>query len=167
MIAHVMPFGKHRNKTVEEVPLDYLRWALVNCKFSSGLRAAVRERLGLPAEPAPPAPRCQRCGTRQLRLTWHEQTGGVRQVRADCLTCRRFVSFMPLTPGSVARADAAQPVAPFLDAMLGADAEGVAIVRHGDRVELRPWGKASRELEELIRQAGHQFARLLPVGKPI
>ena len=164
-ICHFMPFGKYRNYPIEDVPLDYLRWALEHCDFSSGLRAAIRERLGLPAGPPPPPPRCSRCGNMRLRITWHEMSGDRRQIRADCLACQRFVSFLPLLPENVAAADATQPLAPFLDAMLRADAEGVTLIRRGDELELQPWGKASPELQELVRQAGHQLARLLPQRK--
>jgi hypothetical protein len=162
VIEHRLPYGKHKGRPLLQVPIWYLRWVLKTWKLSSGLRAAVREALGLPAEPSPPPPRCQRCRNDQLRLTWHEQAGGVRQVRADCLPCRRFVSFVPLTPENVARADAAQPLAPLLDAMLQADAEGIVLVRRGDRVELRPCHRVSAKLCELVRQAGHQLVRHLP-----
>jgi uncharacterized protein (DUF3820 family) len=38
---HTLPFGRHKGKPLAEVPVDYLLWALRECKLSSGLFAAV------------------------------------------------------------------------------------------------------------------------------
>ena len=38
-----MPFGRHRNKLLRDVPLSYLYWAKDNCKnISADLRDAIR-----------------------------------------------------------------------------------------------------------------------------
>jgi uncharacterized protein (DUF3820 family) len=45
MVAHILPFGKHRGRSPGDVPTDYLNWLLRTCKISPGLRAAVRDEL--------------------------------------------------------------------------------------------------------------------------
>jgi hypothetical protein len=43
--ALTLPFGKHKGRPLGDVPGDYLRWMLRECKLSSGLRAAVGAEL--------------------------------------------------------------------------------------------------------------------------
>lgn len=39
-----MPFGKHVGEKLDEIPLDYLRWVLRECKsIPFGLRRAIRD----------------------------------------------------------------------------------------------------------------------------
>ena len=55
-VDHRLPFGRHQNKPLAEVPADYLGWLLREAKLSSGLRSAVAgelERRGLVAPPQP------------------------------------------------------------------------------------------------------------------
>jgi hypothetical protein len=52
----LMPFGKHKGKSVWRVPLDYLRWVINNvdlAKHSSALHAAIYARAGHPAPKEP------------------------------------------------------------------------------------------------------------------
>jgi hypothetical protein len=172
MMGHFLPFGKYRNQPPESVPTDYLWWFFNNCKLSTGLRWAVRAELAsrpdcphLTPESEPVSPRCQRCGNDELSVIWHEQRGGVRLPRADCPRCGRFVTFLPLLPENVARADAARPPAALLDVLLQAEAEGVELVRCGDVVLDLPSGRASAGLRALLRQTQHQLLRHLPHNK--
>jgi hypothetical protein len=48
-----MPFGKHKNQELADVPESYLRWALRDAEIIKSdpiLREAIRLRLGLPPE---------------------------------------------------------------------------------------------------------------------
>jgi hypothetical protein len=52
-----LPFGRHKNQPLSEVPESYLRWCIETCKLSSGLRSAVAAELtsrGIEVPPAPP-----------------------------------------------------------------------------------------------------------------
>lgn len=41
----IMPFGKHRGKPLEDVPLSYMQWALENCSSVTPALRAEMERL--------------------------------------------------------------------------------------------------------------------------
>jgi hypothetical protein len=172
--GHWIPFGKHAGKSPADVPADYLVWMLRNCKLSTGLRAAIRadlirrsvdsSKLPPEQEPAPP-PRCRRCGGMEMRLYWQELAGkGARTIRADCKRCGRFTTFVPQTAANVAQADAADRPAAMLDALTLADAEGVELVNvAGRHLRICPHGKASAELERLVRESNHLLLAMLPV----
>lgn len=53
-----MPFGKHKDLPLNEVPEDYLRWVLGNCdRINPTLKEAIRKQLGLDENDKPkPAP---------------------------------------------------------------------------------------------------------------
>jgi hypothetical protein len=163
-------FGQHKGKPLPQVPTGYLRWALATVTLSTGLRAAVRAELlsrgadpaTLPADPPPKDVRCRACGERAFFVYWQEARSG-RIIRADCVLCGgAFVAFLPQTPANVALADAAQPPAPLLDVLVLAEAEGVTIKRHQTGwLSLEPWGKASPELERLVRQSASLLRRML------
>ena len=39
----IMPFGKHRGKTLDDIPLTYLKWVLESCERATpSLRAEIR-----------------------------------------------------------------------------------------------------------------------------
>jgi hypothetical protein len=165
----IMPFGKHKGQPLAEVPSEYLRW-LTTIKLSPGLRTAVHTELAERGEKVPPAPlakkpHCRRCGGHLLCLTWQELGGaGGRAIRADCLRCGRFVTYVAQTPENVAIALTNKRPTGLLDALMMADALGVTIVRlAGNHIELRPWGRASAELEALVRQNTHLLLRMLPL----
>jgi antitoxin component of MazEF toxin-antitoxin module len=172
----VLYFGKYKGQSLRDVPRDYLAWALANVKLSYGLRVAVRAELlargvdpaRLPPEPEARPPRCRHCGCTDARRYWHELSGGGRAVRADCRRCRRLVGFLPQSPGNVAAADAAQPPAGLLDALTLASDQGVELVRHGATLTLEPAGRATAELERLVRQNAHllrSLVRQCPCGR--
>jgi len=44
----IMTFGKHRGKRIDEIPCDYLLWALENCdNLAYTVRLAIEERLDI------------------------------------------------------------------------------------------------------------------------
>lgn len=43
MSEFVMSFGKHRGKSIEDVPSSYLRWVMENCDDTEALEAAENE----------------------------------------------------------------------------------------------------------------------------
>ena len=44
-----MPFGKHRDQLLTDIPIDYLQWVLDNCtRMSPALRTAIQEVLDEP-----------------------------------------------------------------------------------------------------------------------
>jgi hypothetical protein len=170
-----IPFGRHKGKPLWDVPTGYLAWLVREVRLSTGLRAAVRAALasrpdaprGLPPDlPPRPLPACRHCGSGGPPVVyWHQQGGaGGRVIRADCHRCRRFLTFLPQTPENVAEADAAQPEAGLLDTLVRAQAEGVEIVKRGGRggwLTLLPYGRASADLQELVRQNQHLLLRML------
>jgi hypothetical protein len=48
IMAARMPFGKHKNKPIDEIDRSYLEWVLANCQhISSDLRRVICKQLGL------------------------------------------------------------------------------------------------------------------------
>jgi hypothetical protein len=100
---HTMPFGKHRDKPLAEVPSDYLLWVFGECKLSSGLRAAVEDELrrrNVATAPAPELrliPECLRCGNLFHVCRWQTCSDGRRVIRASCAECGHFITFAPIT----------------------------------------------------------------------
>jgi hypothetical protein len=111
---HRLPFGRHQNKPLAEVPGDYLAWALSAVKLSSGLRQALADELrsrGLTPPPQPP-PRpvlpCRDCGAgAPVSFAWAEDKLGRRFIRASCARCKRTVDHPPTVPPYSDMADAA------------------------------------------------------------
>jgi hypothetical protein len=76
-----MPFGKHRGKALEDVPLDYLEWVLAECgNITPILRRAIQQILSPP----------QRSGAltvagvadqwyRRLAVEFHPDKGGTHE----------------------------------------------------------------------------------------
>jgi hypothetical protein len=47
----IMPFGRHRGKKLDDVPLDYLAWVLENCANASPyLRDGIRRIISREAD---------------------------------------------------------------------------------------------------------------------
>ena len=44
-IDHRLPFGRHKDLPLSDVPSDYLDWLMRSCKLSSGLRLAIGNEL--------------------------------------------------------------------------------------------------------------------------
>jgi uncharacterized protein (DUF3820 family) len=42
-----MPFGKHKGEKLEDVPVDYIEWALENCDLRPALQAEMEAQLAL------------------------------------------------------------------------------------------------------------------------
>jgi hypothetical protein len=89
-----MPFGKHRDKPLDEVPTSYLRWVLRECvNIELWLRMAVVAELALRCGEEPPPRSGPGAGAgrypppidvravvvnwyRQMSLRWHPDRGG-------------------------------------------------------------------------------------------
>jgi hypothetical protein len=164
---HYLPVGLYRGQPLSSVPTDHLRWALWELKLSWGLFTAARRQLlsrGVPESQLPPprAPRvlfCTRCGESRLRVFWQEIANGEQRIRADCRGCGRFVGWVPMTEETAARADEGTSPTRLLDALTRAEEEGVEVVCGYGRVTLLPYGRASEELQRLVRQAANQLLR--------
>jgi hypothetical protein len=166
-----MPLGKHKDRPLGEIPSDYLDWLTRTVKLSAGLRTAVAEELARrghapPAQTRVPGPgpaACRHCRAAPLAVTWHEQHGGRRAIRADCRRCGRFNAFLPQTPANVASANARTSPTGLLDVLVRCQGEGVELVERFGDVVLVPPGRASAELQSLVRQHQHQLRRHLIV----
>jgi hypothetical protein len=113
---HSLPFGRHKDQPLTEVPTDYLRWAIGECKLSSGLLTALTAELvrrGVEAPPPrarPPMPRCPRCGVDAgVVFLWQEDRAGRRRIRAECRRCRHYLAFAPCISPYVEQADSENP----------------------------------------------------------
>ena len=164
-----LPFGRHRNVPLPQVPASYLHWALRECRLSSGLRGAVAAELssrGVPVPPPPPpAPLrpCQRCGASDFRHAWQQDRAGNRRVRRTCRRCGGFVCFAPLVAPYTAEADANASPTPILDTLTRLEDLGVEVVSDGRRAEV-PWPEAQRlpdDLRETLRGCQHTLARMI------
>ena len=43
----LMPFGKYKGEPLDEIPSDYLEWALENCDLRPALQAEMEAQLAL------------------------------------------------------------------------------------------------------------------------
>jgi hypothetical protein len=79
MVGVRLHFGKHKNKLLEDVPCDYLAWALENCNnISMWLKAAIarelERRIDARAEEAPPpSPSCGLVDIRGVISSWYRE----------------------------------------------------------------------------------------------
>jgi hypothetical protein len=169
MDGYRLPFGRHRGEPLGQVPTDYLEWFLKTCKPSAGLRAVIRAELSarpdaprdLPSEAEATVVSCQSCGSGNVAVSWHEHRDGRRAIRGDCRDCRKCIGFLPQTAANIALADAALSPVGLLDVLVRAEEEGVELARDALGLVLVPPGRASAELESLVRQHQHQLARHL------
>jgi hypothetical protein len=163
----ILPFGKHKGQPLADVPGDYLRWALLTVKLSSGLRTAVADELtrrGVPV-PDPPPPRvppCPRCAAGDFVVRSQEDRLGRRQLRAECARCRKWLTYLPATPTYRAAADRASSPTAALDVLTRLDDLGIDLESDGGSVWV-PWPAYRRvpaDLQALIRQCSYQLAKL-------
>jgi hypothetical protein len=167
--ALVLPFGKHKDKPLSEVPAGYLQWAIETCKLSSGLRAAVAEELtrrGVEA-PAPPAPvlkipPCRRCDSDRFRVAWQEDRNGGRRIRASC-SCGAYLCFLPLVEPWVSLANNAVNPTAALDVLIALGDLGIDLRSDGKTVWLagEDRKRVPENLHVLIRQCCHQLVVML------
>jgi uncharacterized protein (DUF3820 family) len=128
---HRLPFGRHKNKALAEVPSDYLRWAIHECKLSSGLRLAVAEELtrrGIEVPPPPPPPtipKCHRCGDAGYSCRWQADAAGRKQIRASCHCCGGFLTFPPCIPPFTTEANRTASPAPSGSGCQGTAGQGI------------------------------------------
>src|SRR5437667_118215 len=96
---HVLPFGKHKDQAIADVPTSYLSW-LTTIKLSSGLKSAVVEVLQnrgvvVPQQPPAKPPVCSECEELGIELKsaggavhvgkgWEKLTVELRQKLAQC-----------------------------------------------------------------------------------
>src|SRR5262245_14711934 len=108
-IVTALPFGKHKDKPLSEVPTAYLTWLARECKLSSGLRQAIAAELAsrgvepsaIPAPTPRPPKSCSRCGCSDMVVSWHECRGQRRQIRATCRRCGAWCGHLPATAENV------------------------------------------------------------------
>jgi len=168
-ISLALPFGRHKDKPLAEVPGSYLEWALREVKLSSGLRAAVAEQLARRgySVPPPPPPRplrpCRNHPQAPLACRWFEDAQGRRRIRADCTLCHSYADYPPCVPPYSAEADRNASPAPVLDVLIRLEHLGVELESDGRtcKVPYRDWRRVPAEVHALIRQANHQLARML------
>jgi uncharacterized protein (DUF3820 family) len=108
-----MPFGVHRHKTLDQVPTDYLRWALRTVKPSTGIRTAVADELAKrgispPPQPMKPEPNCPRCGWRLLRYTWEPMADRRKFIHRRCQRCGTSCGSAPQVEPYLSRANGAE-----------------------------------------------------------
>lgn len=168
LYAHVLPFGKHKNQPLDEVPTGYFLWMFrEGVKLSSGLRAAVAAELqarGVPA-PAPPSP-CNRCGCPAVKHSWTECCNGTRQVSRNCARCESFRGFAPRIAPFTTEADAAASATPVLDVLTRLDDLGIVLSSDGRAVQFVDdgWHRCPADLKAIVRQCNRQLARLMGKG---
>jgi hypothetical protein len=164
-----IPFGRHANQPLSDVPASYLQWALGNLKLGSGLRSAVADELGrrdietpTPAPPRPLRPCSDHPAAGHLCF-WVEDSLGRRAIRAECRRCRRAVDRPPVVPPYTDQADALASAAPVLDALIGLDGLDVELCSDGASVWVPPedWRRVPQDLHSIIRQCRHQLARMI------
>jgi hypothetical protein len=169
-----IPFGKHKDQPLPDVPSSYLSWLLGAVKLSSGLRAAVAgelERRGMvprPAPPpAPPSP-CPRCGWWKMRHAWMENSRGQRMLRRECGRCRSFCGFAPQVEPFITEANAAASPTAILDVLTRLDDLGVQLGSDGASVWFTGEGarRVTPDLEAVVRQCNHRLAKLLGRTRP-
>jgi hypothetical protein len=161
-----LPFGRHKDKPLSEVPADYLKWLLREYKLSSGMRSTVAAELaGRGVEVPPPPPRPEPCCADHpaagYRALWGEDSLGRKFIRSECRQCRQAMGHLPMREPYIGMADANASPAPVLDALVGAEAAGVEIRSDGRTAWLSDYRKAPPGVRNALRQAKHTLAGMI------
>jgi hypothetical protein len=166
-----LPFGKHRNTPLADVPTGYLQWLLREAKLSSGLRSAVadelrRRNIRPPAATVPPPPACSRCGPGPaVCYSWAEDRRGRKYIRRQCSACGRWLGHAPLAEPYRMLADRAATLTPILDVLVRCEDAGVRLRNDGAAIDFastEDYRKAPDDLRRAVRQVRHTLATMLP-----
>jgi hypothetical protein len=164
-----LPFGRHKDVPITDVPAAYLAWLIRTVRLSSGLRRAVaaelsRRGLDVPPPPPPPEPgRCWRCGGTDCVYRWAEDRLGRRQLRRECERCGQFRGFAAQVEPFTTEADAAASATAVLDVLMECEDLGLELRSDGAVAEFAgtDWHRAPPELRDRLRQCRRQLGRLL------
>jgi hypothetical protein len=63
-VSQSLPFGKHKGRPIDEVPVDYLQW-MAGQKLQPGTRQMIAESLGRRGSTVPHQPAARQTHTRQ------------------------------------------------------------------------------------------------------
>jgi hypothetical protein len=164
-----LPFGKHKDEPLDQVPSSYLCWLIREAKLSSGLRQSVAGELNkrgmvVPKPPpAAPIPSCSRCGGNSPFVFWMEDSRGNRRLSARCSLCRKHLKFPPIVEPFIAMANQNASQTPILDVLTRLDELGMELQSDGVRAWVK-WEDSKRvpqELLAIVSQCSHQLARML------
>src|SRR5262245_39258080 len=134
-----MPFGRYRGRPLVDLPTDYLRWLVRECRgLSAGLRRQATDLLegrGYPAPAAPARPaapdRCPHCGGAAIGYGWMEDCRGRRCIRRTCRRCQAGLGFAPLVGPYTTWADQAASATSILDVLTLCEEQGLRLQSDG------------------------------------
>ncbi len=115
------------------------------------------------APPGPLIPWCPTCPLTSFVVTWQEDRRGGRRIRAECLRCGRWLTWLPQAPLWTQQADRNASPTALLDVLTRLEDLGIDLQSDGRTVWV-PWPDVQRiplDLRAVIRQCSHQLARLL------
>lgn len=163
-----IPFGRHKDKPLAEVPSSYLAWALANVKLSTGLRAALSgelDRRGVaapPPPPPPPPPTCHQCGGVDILYHWMQLVTGARRIKRLCRRCCRSLGFAPEVEPYIGLATASACPTALLDTLVEAETLGVELVSDGEAVHIRGgYDRTTPAFRQRLNECRHSLARML------
>jgi uncharacterized protein (DUF3820 family) len=165
---HRLPFGKHRGKTVADVPSDYLSWLLRNVRLSSGLRLAVTDVLRsrgvqvAPPPPVPPEPVCPDCGLdTRIFYGWLETSNGERRIQRLC-GCGRALGLAPHIEPYLSLAEGSADATVLLDVLVECEALRITLRSDGKAVRVvAGWDRLTLPLRQKLSQCRHGLAQLI------
>jgi hypothetical protein len=164
-----MPFGKYRGVPLGTVPEGYIRWALRECKLSSGLRSALSAELTLrgvevpPAPPPRPLPSCPRCPGVKPLLYWLQDSLGRKRIKIECARCHRPNGFAPTASPYVEEADAAASKTPVLDVLTRLEDLGIELLSDGKSIRYArdaDYRRVPPDLRRLVQSQVTPFSRM-------
>jgi uncharacterized protein (DUF3820 family) len=169
MMTMKMPFGKHKDKVLSEVPGSYLEWLTRTCKLSSGMKLAVVEELtrrGISTPPAAPVRPVRRCHEHPNAVPvcyWMQDRLGRKMIRGQCPVCHRRTDHPPIMPPYSDQADANQSKTALLDTLTRLEEIGVDLQSDGQTawIASADYNRVPADLHTLIRQCRHKLARMI------